>query len=78
MASRLRNGAVQAKSMYMPGVPEIKLYGTPWLANGESTMLARDILLVLIEVLEEEGWTVYASIDQKTTAGDYSETDTVR
>ncbi|KAF2688521.1 hypothetical protein K458DRAFT_414268 [Lentithecium fluviatile CBS 122367] len=68
---------VQEQLTYMPGIYEIKLYGSPWYASGEETMRARDLLLTLLETLEEEGWTVYASIDQKNASGDnYSETDT--
>jgi hypothetical protein len=61
----------------MPGVYEIKCYGSPWLASGEETMRAREMLLILMEELEEEGWTVYASIDQESSGGNYGETDTV-
>jgi hypothetical protein len=63
--------------MYLPGVHEIKLHGAPWFASGEETMRARDLLLTLMETLEEEGWTVYASIDQDHDGSGNGETDTV-
>lgn len=41
-------------------------------------MEARMLLLKLLDSLEEEGWTVYASFDQKATSdNDTSETNTV-
>lgn len=40
-------------------------------------MRVRELLLVLLESLEDEGWTVFASIDQKHGRDDYTETDTV-
>jgi hypothetical protein len=73
----LRADTVQAKSTHAPGVYEIKIHGYPWMAIGEEAMRTREMLLILMEVLEEEGWTVYASIDQKSTGGDQGETDTV-
>jgi len=69
----------QSHSPHMPGVYELKLRGTPWNADGDETMYARKLLLVLIAGLEEYGFTVYASIDQKTGPGGdsrRSETDT--
>jgi hypothetical protein len=65
---------IQSYSQKMPGVNEIKLHGYPWAATGKSTMRSRELLLILLETLEERGWTVYASIDQRGTEG---ETDTV-
>lgn len=38
-------------------------------------MEARSLLLVLLEVLEMEGWTLYASVDQ--CKGPVNENDTV-
>jgi len=52
----------------LPGVYEFKLLGSPWKASGEKTMDTRRLLLLLLEVLEEYGFTVYASIDQKIGA----------
>jgi hypothetical protein len=40
-------------------------------------MAARQLLLTLLEVLETEGWTVYASVDQKNGSDKQTETDTV-
>ncbi|TQW00487.1 hypothetical protein V2A60_001566 [Cordyceps javanica] len=57
---------------------EFKMYGYPWSASGESTMLSRLLILRLVEVLERHGWSLYASIDQNSgPSGDssYSETD---
>jgi hypothetical protein len=48
-----------------------------WRANGEDTMRVRELLLILLEVLECEGWTVYASVDQKNGGENFTETDTV-
>ena len=55
---------------------EFKIYGTPWIANGEETMTTRLLLLRLLEVLENHGWSLYASIDQSQAGqGNASETD---
>ncbi|KAF2002479.1 hypothetical protein P154DRAFT_462494, partial [Amniculicola lignicola CBS 123094] len=69
---------VQARYVYpnATGVYEIKLAGTPWMADGTETMRVRGLLLVFLEVLEGEGWTVYASVDQKNGGDKSSETDT--
>lgn len=40
-------------------------------------MWVRTLLLTLLEVLEGEGWTVYASVDQKNGSEKVTETDTV-
>ena len=59
------------------GSYELKLHGYPWRPGGGGTMEARMLLLKLLEGLEEEGWTVYASFDQKAISdNDTSETDT--
>lgn len=44
---------------------------------GTETMLTRELLLILMETLEGEGWTVYASVDQKNGSEKHTETDTV-
>ena len=67
---------VQAQKEYAPGVWEMKLQGYPWMTGGTVTMRVRELLLTLMETLEEEGWSVYASIDQKASGGDGGETDT--
>jgi hypothetical protein len=41
------------------------------------TMRVRGLELVLLGTLEDEGWAVYASIDQKNGSDSDSETDTV-
>ena len=69
---------VSKQSQYAPGIQEIKLHGYPWSTSGKETMRVRELLLTMLETLEEEGWTVYASIDQSTSGGqNTSETDTV-
>ena len=77
VASKLGKSWVKDQSVHMLGVDELKLHGSPWYANGTDTMRVRELLLVLLETLEEEGWTVYASIDQKNGQENYTETDTV-
>jgi hypothetical protein len=58
------------------GAWEFKINGYPWRASGEETMSTRFLLLRLLETLEQHGWSLYASIDQSTSAGDgVSETD---
>jgi hypothetical protein len=54
---------------------EFKINGYPWRPSGESTMTTRMLLLKLLEVLENKGWSLYASIDQSTASKDNSETD---
>ena len=62
---------------YSPGVAELLLNSFYWLAQGSTTMHARQLLLQLVLTLEEHGFTVYASVDQKNTyQDDRSETDT--
>ncbi|KAJ7635020.1 hypothetical protein FB45DRAFT_1025921 [Roridomyces roridus] len=51
---------------------EITMLGYPWLATGGETMLARQFLLALLGVLEEHGWSIYASIDQTAKIGENS------
>lgn len=60
-------------------VYDIKIKGYPWAATGGETVRARMMILKMLETLERHGFTVYASIDQKTGAGGDShqtETDT--
>ena len=72
----LERGWVRSQEWYARDVWDVKLMGSPWLATGTETMLVREMVLVLVEMLEEEGWSVYASIDQKSTGNGRSETDT--
>ncbi|KAF2095963.1 hypothetical protein NA57DRAFT_43365 [Rhizodiscina lignyota] len=59
------------------GVYEIVLNAHVWYATGIDSMLARETLLKLTEALEDHGFTVYASIDQKASgAENMSENDT--
>lgn len=77
LITKLGPSRVQSHSPHSRGVYELKLYGSPWWANGSETMEVRALLLVLLEVLEIEGWTVYASVDQKNGTEKRTETDTV-
>jgi hypothetical protein len=45
---------------------EFKLNGTPWYASGEDTMATRLLILKMVETMEMNGWSLYASIDQNT------------
>jgi hypothetical protein len=78
VVSRLGLGRVQDHRSHARGVYEVKLRGSPWMATGTETMQARELLLIMLEVLEEHGWTVYASVDQKNGGEKTTETDTVR
>ncbi|KAJ4336926.1 hypothetical protein N0V95_008475 [Ascochyta clinopodiicola] len=75
---RLGQEWVTKVSEYAPGIQDIKLHGYPWTASGKDTMRVRELLLTMMETLEEEGWTVYASIDQSVSGGqNTSEADTI-
>ena len=59
---------------------EFKLIGTPWYASGQDTMATRLLILQMVETMEANGWSLYASIDQNSGASNssnssYSETD---
>ena len=54
---------------------EFKIYGNPWYASGEETMSTRLLVLRLLETLERQGWSLYASIDQNQGSENVSETD---
>ncbi|KAF9700859.1 hypothetical protein EKO04_000211 [Ascochyta lentis] len=77
LPARLGQEWVSKTSQYAPGIQEVKLHGYPWAAGGKDTMRVRELLLTMLETLEEEGWTVYASIDQSMSSQNTSETDTV-
>lgn len=79
LPARLGQEWVSKVNQYSPGIQEIKFHGYPWSTGGKRTMQVRELLLTMLGVLEEEGWTVYASIDQNASGGDQgsSETDTV-
>ena len=68
---------MQSHFLLTNNVYEVKLRGTPWRAEGTETMAVRRLLLIMLEVLEEHGWTVYASTDQKNGGEKHTETDTV-
>jgi hypothetical protein len=57
------------------GAREFKIRGHPWAATGEATMTTRLLLLKMLECLEANGWSLYASVDQSTGSKDTSETD---
>jgi len=68
---------------HSPGVAEFRCVGTPWFANGKATMMSRQIALQMVMTLEQHGFSVYASIDQKLNFDHlqrgqptFSETDT--
>jgi hypothetical protein len=65
LSSKLGKEWIDKQSEYAPSVWEMKLNGYPWQATGKDTMRVRELLMVLVETLEQEGWSVYASIDQK-------------
>lgn len=48
---------------------EIKFNGYPWRASGTDTVQTRVILLILLETLEQHGFSLYASIDQDNGPG---------
>ncbi|KAI9686811.1 MAG: hypothetical protein M1820_010557 [Bogoriella megaspora] len=48
---------------------KIKFWGYPWRAEGVETVKARELVLVLLEVLEQYGFSLYASIDQECGRG---------
>lgn len=54
---------------------EFKLYGYPWRETGEETMVTRLLVLKILETLEKQGWSLYASIDQNQGSEGSSETD---
>jgi hypothetical protein len=79
LCARLGQEWVNRVGEYAPGIQEIKFHGYPWSASGKETMRVRGLFLVMLATLEEEGWTVYASVDQSMAGGsdNTSETDTV-
>lgn len=55
---------------------EFKLRGYPWRATGEETMSTRLLLLKMLECLEVNGWSLYASVDQNMGTEEHaSDTD---
>ncbi|KAK9433308.1 hypothetical protein V1505DRAFT_156070 [Lipomyces doorenjongii] len=48
---------------------EIKFRGYPWRAAGTETVQTRLILLTLLECLEQQGFSLYAAIDQDNGPG---------
>ncbi|KAF2150698.1 hypothetical protein K461DRAFT_280709 [Myriangium duriaei CBS 260.36] len=58
--------AVQSHQPHkLPGCYEVKMNGYPWRARHGESIHARGLLLSLLSTLEQYGWTVYASVDQK-------------
>ncbi|KAF5360253.1 hypothetical protein D9758_009175 [Tetrapyrgos nigripes] len=57
---------------------EIKFHGYPWYATrGKESVGVRDVLLQLFEILEQNGFSLYLSLDQNTgPGGDSSGMDT--
>lgn len=58
------------------GTYEIKFNGYPFAASGGKTMVSRTMAISLFEVLERNGFAIYASIDQKYGGEHGTETDT--
>ncbi|KAK9371464.1 uncharacterized protein V1513DRAFT_455682 [Lipomyces chichibuensis] len=56
---------------------EIKFRGYPWRPEGTETVQTRLILLTLLECLEQQGFSLYACIDQDDAPGKSSEADTL-
>jgi hypothetical protein len=68
---------VQSHQPYsVSGVHEVKLNGYPFAAAGGATMVSRNVALNLFQVFEQNGFTLYASIDQKYGGEHGQETDT--
>lgn len=77
LPERIGSDWIREQREYAPGVWDFELHGNPWVPGGKATMQVRELLMSLMEMLEEEGWSVYASIDQKSGTGQKtSETDT--
>ncbi|EMD59311.1 hypothetical protein COCSADRAFT_41177 [Bipolaris sorokiniana ND90Pr] len=77
LPQRIGSEWLKGQSEYAPGIWEFELHGYPWSPTGKTTMQVRELLMALVEMLEEEGWSVYASIDQKSSGGQgTSESDT--
>ncbi|KAK5164360.1 uncharacterized protein LTR77_010056 [Saxophila tyrrhenica] len=73
---RTLQGYIQTHRPYhVSGTYEIKLNGSPFAASGGETMVSRVLCLELFEVLERNGFTLYASIDQKYGGQHGTETD---
>ncbi|KAI3322401.1 hypothetical protein HD806DRAFT_499928, partial [Xylariaceae sp. AK1471] len=53
---------------------ELKLTGTPWRTMGEGTMRTRQLVLKVLAALQDHGWSVYASVDQKCLANGDADT----
>jgi len=49
---------------------EFKCRGYPWDGKGEETISTRLLLLRMLGVLENQGWTLYASVDQNVTTSE--------
>ncbi|KAK2787515.1 hypothetical protein FQN51_003146 [Onygenales sp. PD_10] len=49
---------------------EIKFNGYPWKANGTETVETRAILLILLNTLEQFGFSLYGSIQQDSKQGE--------
>ncbi|KAK2880130.1 hypothetical protein FQN49_000544 [Arthroderma sp. PD_2] len=45
---------------------EIKLHGSPWRATGTKTVQTRVILLTIMDVLEQQGFSLYAAINHNS------------
>lgn len=68
---------IKCKEHRVEGCYEVKLAGLGWGSVNWDSAKLRLVLLDILEVMEEEGWTVYASIDQKVGGEREGDTDTV-
>ncbi|KAF2005166.1 hypothetical protein P154DRAFT_518704 [Amniculicola lignicola CBS 123094] len=78
IVERLGKGKIQVscKEHRVPGCYEIRLLGLGWSMMAGEMMKRRGVVLDLMECFEEEGWSVYASVDQKVGTENSGDTDT--
>lgn len=76
MINTLRSYTQSHAPYRVPGTYEIKFNGYPFAASGGDTMVSRAMVLQMFEALERNGFTVYASVDQKFSNEGGTETDT--
>jgi hypothetical protein len=70
---------LQQEGWKVPNAYEFKCRGYPWFAQGSEAVSTRIMLLYMLQILETQGFRLYASIDQNTGPGgdsSVSETDT--
>ena len=67
LISRLNPVIQRNNRLEQEGAYELQIRGYPWSAL---LIVFRPLLLELLEALDANGWTVYASIEQKTPGSD--------